>query len=372
MKRKAKRAGWGEMTVHGLVWILIGIVLILCDLTLEFWGNKRVASENPGGVVTVLDGEVFHLITRSCEALGIASLIFGMFSLFIELPGLRNYFLDRMKELVIERDYLKNLSGEELEKLQLNVIRANFRDDEIGDKGSFLDFLYRDIYSYIGKPYRERVTLEIRYEKMGEDFFIAHDRMTYICRMSGGEIVPAILWQNDPDEIEEIRELKIVARYPKGYGPEEDVLIANLDKCNFNVRQKDGNMQQSGTAGDYLGKEFRVRRGESYDNVDQLKIIIEAVYVVRTRHFHYWLMSYPTKDFSLILKFPDSYQSQAATFINNEHVGVLTQERGYYSFFYNSWMIPQSGVAWRLIPVEEQKLGAPTMQDGESAQGGQR
>lgn len=298
------------------------------------------------------------------EAGGIASLIFGMFTLFLELPGLRSYFLERMKELVIEKPYLKSLSADELKSIQLRAIQAHFKIDEVPYEGSFLQFLYRDIYSYIGAPYRERVTLEIRYEQKGDDIFVAHDRLTYICRKSGESILPAIIWQNDPGEVEDIHELQVSVRYPQDHERQSlPIVIGELREGNkFFVLKKDRNnsddqmtlLEPSEGEKDgqhpIIGKELRIKLGESYDNVDRLKVVIDAVYTVRADRLLYWLMSYPTKDFSLTLKFPDSHIVQTATFINNEHVGELNHEAGFYSFNYNSWMIPQSGVAWRLIP----------------------
>jgi hypothetical protein len=351
----ATKVSEGKLRNQAYIWILIGFFLILCDTVLELYSTQGSSTTGP----LTGEGEALRLLMRFLEAAGIAAVIFGLFNLFIELPGLRKYFLERMKELVLDQAYLGSLSEEELEKLQFNVHKAHFRNDDIAQEGGFLRFLYQDIYKYINVPYRERVTLEIRYDKRSENLFVAHDRLTYICRMSGGLIIPAILWSNDPGEIEEVQELRVQIKYPQDHSKRGEVeTIGELrDDKLFYYRDRGGKMvAKAGSAGklDLVGSELSINREESYENVDRLKVMVDAVYTFRANRFLYWLMSYPTKDFSLTLKFPDSHIVQAATFINNEHVGELTRERGYYSFSYNSWMIPQSGVAWRLIPAEEE------------------
>jgi hypothetical protein len=374
----------GGLRAQILISILLGIILLFADTYLEQYAhNNQVETlssqgKGEGQSAKWMDDEALHFWSRLLEAGGIAAVIFGMFTLFLELPGLRSYFLERMRELVIEKPYLKNLSDEELKDIQFRVHQAHFRNDDIADDGSFLQFLYRDIYSYIGDPYRERVTLEIRYEQEGEDLFVARDRLTYICRMSRGTIINAITWQNDPGEVEEIRELQVEVRYPQDHATRgEKVTIGKLENGKYLVRDKSGKMTPlspgDGAGSDdqlpVIGKELRIKLHESYENIDHMKVIIDAVYTVRASHFLYWLMSYPTKDFSLTLKFPDSHIVQAATFINNEHVGVLNQERGYYSFSYNSWMIPQSGVAWRFLPGEANEPMAPALAGGPTRPG---
>ncbi len=150
--RKSKQGGEGGLRSYAVLWILIGAILILVDIGLELLEKIWVAG----------DEEIFHFLTRSFEAAGIASLVFGMFSLFIELPEVRDYFRERMKEIVMERAYLKGLNEEELRKHQIEAMQAHFRNDKIGEQGSFLRFFYACIFQYINEPYRERLTLEIR------------------------------------------------------------------------------------------------------------------------------------------------------------------------------------------------------------------
>lgn len=352
-----------------IAWILVGVVFILASITLDL-SSTIAENTSKKGAPTQANQEVPHFLPRLLEAAGIAALIFGMFNLFIELPGLRTYFLERMKELVTEKAYLKSLSKEELKNLQISVIQAIFGNDEVAEKGNFLEFLDRNIYTYIDEPYRERVILEIRYEKKDENVFIAHDRLSYTCRMSDGEIVPAILWQNDPGEIEDIRELKITVRYPPGPSQQEhqdekrrEYIVGESKGSDFYIYAIDGTPHSTSKVEDFKGKELRIERGTCYHNVDHLKVIIDAVYEVRASQILYWSMLYPTKDFSLILRFPDSHVVQAATFIHNQHVGQVMEDTGYYSFSYDSWMIPQSGVAWRLIPAKD---AAGTDQEGQS------
>jgi hypothetical protein len=337
------KAGENRLKQQAFIWVLGGILLILLETNLELYIPSKV-----------VHGEFMRLLERLLEALGIAAIVFGMFSVFLELQGLRRYFLERMKELVIEQAYLGTLSPDELLKLQFNVHRAHFGNNDITREGGFLRFLYRDIYTYINAPYRERVALEIRYEDLGDGLLLAKDRLSYICRMSGGVITPSILWSNDPDEIEEVQDLQVEVRYPQARGGQgKPVKIAELKDGMIYIFDKDGKEISCHNKSCLLGDGLHIDRDESYKNVDHMKVTVDATYKVRSNGLLYWLMSYPTKDFSLTLKFPDSYVVQAATFINSEHIGQLTHEKGYYSFHYHSWMIPQSGVAWRLIPAKD-------------------
>ncbi len=174
--------------------------------------------------------------------------------------------------------------------------------------------------------------------------------------MGGEKIIPAaIIWQSDPNEIEEVESLEIKIKYPPEYGNPDPIVIGKMKKNVFKIKNIDNEDWSDSPPKDGW---YKVELGKSYKNVDCLKVIIDAVYTVSATHFLYWLMLYPTKDFNLTLKFPDSYSAQVATFINHAHVGEITQEEGYYSFSCNFWMIPQSGVAWRLLPAKKHESDA--------------
>jgi hypothetical protein len=356
-KSKAMKISESRLRWQSFAWILVGLVLVLLDANMEL-------SQSPVGNKV----DFAPLFNRLLEAAGIASIIFGIFSIFIELPGLRRYFLERMKELVIDQAYLDTLDKNELLELQNNALKAHFKNTDISREGRFLGFLNDHIYAYINDPYRERVTLEIRYEEGGEGLFVAKDRLSYICRKSKDSIISAIVWHNDPGEIEDVKSLKITVRYPQDRGElGEPITIGELtgeEIIIFNGNGKEEKVEVGKEIKNLLRREskhslvegdgLRIKIGESYRNIDFMKVTVDAVYVVKSSHLLYWSMNYPTRDFSLTLRFPDSYIAQAAAFINSEHVGQLADEKGYYSFNYNSWMIPQSGVAWRLIPAKDQ------------------
>jgi hypothetical protein len=371
-----------SLRLLALIWIFLGLALLLTDIAVELHSSRAPAPSPPastsnsaisnsGSSVVTSGGTVnieFTLLARKIlEAVGIASLVFGMFSLFLELPGVRRYFFERMKELKLDQGYLNNLDLGELKKLQNNAIKAYYKNADIALEGRFLGFLNDHIYAYIDAPYRERVTLEIRYE-LEKDLFVAKDRLSYVCRKSSDKIIPSIVWQSDPDEIEEVRSLMVSVRYPRdgdgGLG--DPILIGRLDDkgidnnrddkiCVFDKEQ--GTMIVSTFTRSSLlsGKGFCINGADSYDNKDFMKVTIDAVYTVKSTHLLYWSMIYPTRDFTLVLRFPESHIIQAVSFINSAHVGELANEKGYYSFNYNSWLIPQSGVAWRLISAGEQE-----------------
>lgn|GEM_PF-2354162 len=261
------------------------------------------------------------------EKLGDALIVVGIIDVVIHLPDWNRYFLDAIKDSIIEDSYLSRLDDGALKSLIGRALRARLKNPSISldTKGGFLEFFFNDIHALIAKPYRENVIGEIICQEADADHFLIEDKLTYICREAGGAIQGEVKWTNDPGEIAEMIYLKIDLIPPRGKPHNL------LEKNNFTPAT--------------------VERIEeeiiSSCRKDFLTVEVKSRYKVRRDVFQYWAMSHLTRNLTLILRYPRGYQAQLTSFgLDEELIRPDIGEEG-CTIHYNSWMLPLAGICWK-------------------------
>lgn len=321
--------GTKRILQSGIFWFLIGLLLMFVGLYL-----KQPDQIAPQGTIAPSSLQTtFHELILTT---GIAFFGFGLFSIIMQLPDWRNYFEDRIKHIVIEQSYLDGLDIESLKALQINVLKAQFKNPNIDKEGSFLNYFHINLHKYISEPYRQDVMAEIFCETSGTQFRI-FDKVTYTCRKSADKIQELISWKPDKDEFQELENLEIKIQYPYTHQKKGEV-IDLFTREQFLKECKDKPLEE-------LGVKIPLN---AYTDIDGLIVTIQSKYLVSVDKFQYWQMAHPTKNFSITIKYPKEYKLQIKPLVINEELCLRTDQPGYYNLKYDSWMLPMSGVAWCL------------------------
>ena len=265
------------------------------------------------------------------STLSIALVGFAIFSMLLDSHNWREYFADRLKEIVLEKEYLRTLDTGTLRQLQTNVMKSLFNNPDIDKEGSFLGFFEDKLHHFISEPYREDVSTEIILKETTEKGYKFLDKVSYICRASGGEIQGHIGYKPDDGEFEEVQYVKIEIQYPQHH--------EKAGKTETLYPKDSNNLQED------LKKGIKVSLSD-YQGIDGLVVTIESVYVVAKGKFQYWQMAHPTRNFDITIKYPEELSIQFKTLVIEDVVGKITDEDGYLKFKYDYWLLPQSGLAW--------------------------
>jgi hypothetical protein len=324
---------------YGVLFILGGGVVLFATLyaseqeRISFLGTIS-ASAKPIPITAFLPSiTIMSSVLLLLQAIAITAVGFGLFDIVLSTRDWRDYFEQRIKDIVIQQDYLQNLGTDILDNLQTNVLKARFRDPSIDREGSFLTYFYQNLNKYIADPYREEATCEIFYEGFDDEGIKIHDKISYTCRKSGIGIQKNIRWQPDPNEFVKVFSLKVSIKFPYSH-EEPGKIVSLLDEQDLSAKKCE---------------EIDIDVSlDAHKDIDQLIVIVESHYLVAHERFQYWQMTHPTKNFEITITFPAEYEIQLKPLVLNEDLCQKTNIQGYAKIKYDSWMLPMSGVAWRI------------------------
>jgi hypothetical protein len=325
-----------------LVWMIAGFAIIFLSLLLEtgFFSVEGTGAAEHHTVGVQIGLNVLHSVIKLLDVAGIALVVLGLIHIVIEAEGWSEYFRERLREIVLEESYLKTLDESRLNTLHASILKVQFGDQQIDRDGSFFNYLRSNLHSYISSPYREDVTAEVIYTDAG-DFWETFDCVTYVCRRATRFIQPIVSWRVDPDEYVNIEYLKIEIQYPFTHPDRGKKETLYSDKPD-------------------LGKSLAISL-EKYREIDRLIVIATGQYRIRKNRIQYWSMTNPTKNFSLTLTFPSDHMVQMKPLVLSPDLILATTADGYYKAKYDFWMLPESGMAWTILPKgHSDKVEHPT------------
>jgi len=302
---------------YGTIAILVGILFIT--------GSRLLILFEFVGKHTVMD------VLRD---IGIAIFIFGLFNTMIELREWKDYFGERIKEIVIQQAYVDKLDNEVLRVLETNVLKALLKSSSLGEEGSLHQFVREHIQGLLPLPYLENAHAEVVYECDETGTLLVTDKLSYTCREVDGEIARGISWKGGEDSFLEVKEIQFTATYPAGHVPEEAEPIP-LAKANPGDRE--------------LAHKLKDEHA-----LDGMRIVMLAKYRIDEHNLQYWELRRPVKGVEVTLKFPETYDAVFAGFLPLRGVPP-TVSPGYYHFRYEGWTLKNCGFAWQL----REKAGSP-------------
>lgn len=272
-------------------------------------------------------GSLLSAFASGLTTICVSLIGFGIFGILLDSKNWREYFAERLKEILIDNSYLKTLDPNTLKQLQTSVLKAQFKNHHIDKDGGFLEYFNLHLHKFISEPYREDVSTEVLMSKDNdsEDFKVI-DKVRYVCRASGGKIQGLIGWKPDPDEFKEVRSLRIKIQFPANHPQAGEIKEIEVDQTKLN-------------------KGISASLSE-FESIDGLVVITEAEYVVELGKFQYWQMAHPTKNFDVTITYPKELFIQFKTLVLEDVVSQITEHDGYLKFSYGTWALPQSGLAW--------------------------
>lgn len=303
---------------QGTIFILVGLLL--------------VGSESYIRVSCKPQNDLFITILSFIETLGIAIAGLGFFGIILDTRNWREYFGNRLRDVVIQQDYLNGLDIDTLKSLQIKVLKAFFHDDKIDKEGSFLNYFHLSLHQYISEPYRESANKIVVMREVAGGIEI-QDTISYICRKAGGSIQKSVNWAADPDEFRSVSKLKIEVQQPYRLDCKSEwKLLAeiNVSKVDITKFKHDQPL-------------------DDYKDIDGLVVKMESTYVVDVDKFQYWQMAHPTKNFHMAISFPNDFLIQLKPLVLHPELAQTTIRDGYADVLYDTWMLPQSGVAFRFV-----------------------
>jgi hypothetical protein len=285
---------------------------------------------------THLISENYRLAAEGLEILGSTLIVASIFNVLIELKAWRTYFGERLSEIVMEHSYLKSLTPQKLRELQMSIVKTIYPEASIDIEGSFYRYLRQELEQYVSAPYRENVSVDMKYTLRDGKWFV-RDKVTYLCRKSGVTIQPLISWGPDSSaEFLSVTSLTIQVQYPYYHelrGTPETIFPSDGKSIN-----------------DFPGYKISIPL-DKYREIDQLVVTIVAEYEVRAERFQTWVMAHPTRNLDFTIRFPDDWEIQLEPILlDAEIMNRGEPEPGYTKVEYDSWVLPGSGLAWRLIP----------------------
>lgn len=334
---RAKSSESAYLKLTGIVVALIGLLVAVAAV---IWENE--VTGQPGA-----HSPYVKLATDLLALVGMTVFTMGALTILLETKSWKTYFENGLKDVVVKQDYLSKLSDEELRTLQMNSLKAFYRGDNLEREGSFLLYCGQKIHRYIGLPYREDVQDEIVVEEYDSAANVAkvYEKLVYVCRKAGerGLIQPEVKWSPDEDEYlnNPAPVCKLSLKYPEGH-----------EKAGHEITEE------------LKGPDFQLSlTGKGLDTVDGLVVTMELWYSVEPARLQNWYMGYPTKNFTLVIKYPEELTIQLKEFVSYPDLVQRTPKKGYFSLSYNMWLLPhQNGVAWHFLKSQPAIVSAkPTL-----------
>lgn len=305
-----------------LLFIFLAVIIIFISVYLQ---AHSFSSE-------VIIGFISHI--------GIGLLVIGTIGIIFDTNHWTTYFKNRLAEIVTEKEYLQKYTLEQLLSLQTDVLKAYFRNDDIGGSDGFLKYYQTNIQSIISSPFRTDVEINmiVRYHDIPSNLYLSiYEELRWVCKSNNGVIQKSITWipaENEFDTLT-INSVKLEHEsFPVSNNGRREIIILY---ANFLPEWKKPN--------DW-GFEMTI---EQYANLDNLAITINVNYVIPKYRFVAWKMAYISKDVSLTVSYPPELTITTETYcMGNIFFEIRNPGTGFYKWESKGWVLPNQGVSFQL------------------------
>jgi hypothetical protein len=323
----------------GIISALIGFIVLLVAVSLQ---------------------EVFHPTRFSLTFglhflghLGIASLLLGIVGITVELKNWTDYFEERLAYTIRKKEFLRTLQDKELEALLEEVFRAIYKVDNF-DSDSFLNFFTTRMQDYIGGSFREKIARMITVHRSIDDVCRVEEDLDYKCRKidsPSSTIQASVKFSADEFDMSNL-DYKITLKPPRETQNFE--LRSKFPPCEedgsyiFNKKDLDklrDYVTDLSLPGKHHGFELSLKE---FKDIDGLHVQVHLEYSIPTDRFFAWVMNYPSKEFEAVINFPDEeFEILVETFGMDDKDVTITKQTGAYKLKYDSWLLPENGLAYR-------------------------
>lgn len=320
------------------LWIFGGLILLMAGIIIvQYYGTELLSP----------DHYVASTVVELLKSVGAALIVIGGINAIIETDHWRHYFEGRLKDIVLQQNYLDGLDEAVLNKLHIRLLQAQFKDSSIGGDDGFFSFYTKNIHQYIGGPYREDATGDITITETNGDLpWNVSETIRFTCRKNGGKIQDSISWGPDGSQI--LDSLRITVQLPAG-GPENTIFESS---SNGDLNGLNPTELQKLKSGISLRSVIIDNIRQDLSTCDRLIVAIEAKYRLRKSSAVTWSFVLPTRRFHLTVMSDPRYEMMHELFAANEDGAKCVRAFGSLSLHYNDWMLPQNGVVIRLFPKQ--------------------
>jgi hypothetical protein len=337
------------------------------------------------GVATWLHRHA-RLISKMLGEIGLALISIGGIALLLEVPVMSNYFQTKIARTMTKQEYLKRLKKEQLETLQVDSLKAYWELEEIDREGLY-DYCKNQVQGFIAKPYRENVLGIYTVKSANGKPHEVEESLSYTCRAIRGNIQSEVKWStrkgevddrdvkfkvtleipddiwNEPEFQKKHPGVKRVVEFDKeDIKSEEEILETTLASLwnSLTDRNKKPTRLTKLVDLDRVGYELSL---EAYADVDKLHVGLEITYKAPVGRSLTWQMSHPSKNVTGVVIF-EGLSFYLETFGVTEqylHAKNKSPEDSPQKFEYNSWLLPESGFVFHLLPRPGSNSAAPQM-----------
>ena len=360
--RRASRSQRRKPLVWGFISGLIGFIFLLGAILLELWFHPKPEQFTRNLGIQLLG----HI--------GVATLVLGIVGIAVEFKNWTEYFEERLAFTIRKKEFLKTLKKEELMALLEDVFLSYYKVENF-DSDSFLDFFNTKIQDYIGSAFCENVSRTMTLVKPQTDGWLVKVHFSYRCRKCrkvAGEdstIQKDVTWQiAETDIVGKPKVLSVTLKIPtnrqKGFIPPQGfpackngkIFLTKEDLERIREERKERlkkiGMPEEAVDDDPNSFCFSLSL-ESFSDMDGLEVEQQVEYVIPIGRFAAWVLVNPAKGVRAVFNYPDDeFDLLVESFgmdPNNKNV-VLPPQPGLYSVTYDSWLLPECGLAYSFMP----------------------
>jgi hypothetical protein len=317
------------------VWLFGGLVVMLTAIIIAQYSDVAPLNTYKSAV----DAAVELL-----KSVGAAIFVIGGINAVIETGHWRRYFEDRLKDIVLQQNYLDGLDTKVLSNLHVRLLQAQFKGSSINEDDSIFSYYSNNIHQHIGGPYREDATGDITIrETSGDQPWEVDETIRFTCRKNGGRIQESVSWRPDGGQI--LDSIGITVQLPAA-GTEATIFESHASEGSDGLPLMELQKLKSGIS----------LKSVSIDNskqdlsvCDKVVVAITVKYRLRKASAVTWSFALPTKKFHLTVSADPRYDMVYELFAANEDAAKSVSSPGSLSLHYNDWMMPQNGVIVRLL-----------------------
>ncbi len=267
---------------------------------------------------------------------GMAFFSMGLFGIILEMKSWKKYFESGLREIVLQPDFLRKLNPKELIAYQVGVFRTYYGYEDIDKEEGFLRYCLNHIHRYMAEPYREEIRDEIEVTCLDPARIRIRDDLSYVCRPGKEGLQDRLVWQGNAKELLEMESLYVELRPPRKQAGEKRRILLGIDDLEVH-EQPDGSVCY----------EYDL---SPYRSMDSLRVQVVATYIAHQAHFNTWRMVVPSREVELSISYPQEYELQLLPFLLDTEPFEQSDDPGSFTIAFNSWVMPKSGFAWKLLP----------------------
>jgi hypothetical protein len=302
--------------------VIFGLVILIGTAVTEHWvdANKSFAPFH-------------HLLIE----IGIALISGGLIGAILETNEWSNYFSKKIRNIVIDPDFLKQLNDDKIQHLNVNLI-ANQYGEQIKKEDSLYNFFKAKTLTELKLAYRVDYSLNIE-ATLHENTLHIIEKISYFYHATNDDYIPKeVTWGWDKNLQKNANFIKIDMKHPH-----PDLYEFKYEPDKFIKEERDGYPT------------FIYRFPDKF-RTDGVWVELKIEYDCNLGQVFGFIQSTPVKNISSIkLTYPEDLDSTVILFGIDETSPAFEMEKskGKYEMKYDSWCPTKYGVAIQIAKTQQ-------------------